>query len=123
MNNIISFNDFITESGFFSKERKVARLIPYIYTPSIYSNRFGSSDELVYVDSENKHPDPKNIMLWGWNEKGETVSDFKKYFKRSGRIVEIPYYVPTKGITANQEKKIKIDTILRWINSPEEEIA
>jgi len=136
LNNMLAFSDFEknwkpeeskktkrTEVGLdIVKEgvdsvTKTAKLIPYTYHHSLFSSKIGGEPELVYVDADHKHPDPSKIMLWGWNEKGETISDFKRYFERKGKSIEIPYKVPSRGITANSEKTLKILAIKKWIET------
>lgn len=136
LNNMLSFSDFDkswkpeeskktkrTEVGLdIVKEgvdsvTKTAKLLPYIYHHSLFSSKIGGEPELVYVDADHKHPDPSKIMLWGWNEKGENISDFKRYFEKKGKTIEIPYKVPTRGITANAEKTLKFMAIKKWIET------
>jgi len=104
LNNLQSFDDFEknwkpeeqkktkrTEVGLdivkedVNRKKMIAKLIPYKYHGGVLSNKIGSEPELVYVDSDHKHPDPSKMMLWGWNEAGETVSDYKRYFEKIGK--------------------------------------
>ena len=99
--------------------KKTVTLIPYTYTISmiaaLHSGYGKIGDSLtVWVDKDNKHPDPSRKMIWGWDTKHRLISDFKEMFERKGKEIKIKYSV--EGCwTAHEEDERKEAAIGKWI--------
>jgi hypothetical protein len=90
--------------------KKTATLIPYEHF------EWGATMR-VWVDKDHMHPDPNKMLIWGWNDCGETVpGDFKRSFHKIGEPVQIPY--DTSGVhTASDVTKRKLEAIKKYILS------
>lgn len=101
----------VAEKGGTVEKTESVTIVPYQYNGSNYK------EQTVWVDTKYKHPDPSHIMLWGYGEIDDTVSDFSKAFTKSGKGITLEYNVP-RFSTANQEKGIRANTIREYIGQP-----
>jgi hypothetical protein len=91
-------------------KKKIATIIPYEHF------EWGKTKR-VWVDKEDMHPDPSKLLLWGYDDCGETVKgDYKRSFTRKGKTVRIPYSI-THVYTASDEKKQKVQAIRKYLRS------
>lgn len=87
---------------------KTTTIIPYNYTGFNYPN------QKVFVLKDSPSPDPLKKMLWGDGTISQTVSDFKGFFEREGKAIEITY-TPPKYATSNQEKAALSQAVKNYI--------
>jgi len=94
-------------------------LLPHFYYNMVETG--GDSDFVVYVDKDNKHPDPLGKLIWGWDRDGNTVrGDFNRYFERCGRAIILTYDT-TYCKTASQKQIKRNKTIVDYIESLKKE--
>jgi len=80
----------------------------YVYTE--YSDSI-----VVFVDTENVHPDPSKQLIWGYDESGVNVSgDFKRKFEKIGKPIKIPF-TPKSMPSHGQEKSARLNALRGWI--------
>tara|TARA_Y100000034_G_scaffold25708_4_gene30566 strand:- start:4680 stop:4997 length:318 start_codon:yes stop_codon:yes gene_type:complete len=94
---------------------KTVTLIPYFYAPP-YSDKVYN----VWVIAKDKHPDPLNLMTWGYAKLGGDVvrvSDFNRFFERSGDKKATLGYSIRGASTAFMEKERMLRVIYGWVRS------
>ena len=89
---------------------KTARFELYRY----FGMESGFKEIDVYVDLDRKHPDPAKLMIWGKDVEGNTVSDFKRSFTKTGRVTPLRY---AEASTAHQEQLNKIDAFDEFLEA------
>lgn len=62
----------------------------------------------VYVDLSRKNPDPAKLMIWGKDIEGNTVSDFKRSFTKTGHVTPLRY---AEASSAHQEQLNKMEVL------------
>jgi hypothetical protein len=76
------------------------RILIYEYSGCLRPVR----DTLIYVNADRKHPDPFRRMIWGVDASGETVIDYKDFF-RLVRGKDIPTYDRPTWAAIQRRKK------------------
>lgn len=91
--------------------QKQVTLLPYEY----YG--FEGPRGLVWVDKDNKFPDPGRRMNWGRSasDPNIVVSDFQRQFSRTMADTATITYVVPPMTTASAEQKIRLEAIKKWI--------
>jgi hypothetical protein len=110
---MITHNESVIISNgvrYFKEEQGgIARIQKYMY------NVHGTETP-VWVDLDNKHPDPSKLLIWGWDENGDHVQgDFKNRFTPTKEKHEIPWSVNERHSTRGKEIKAKADAIKKFI--------
>lgn len=95
---------------------KEIKIVPYMY------NGWRYPKQIVWVDMSNKSPDPSKLMIWGYGEKNDPVSDFKGFFEKAGAPV-IMHYTHGKYSTHSQEVSKKIEMIRGYVYAKDEKMA
>jgi len=96
------------------KGRGEATLLAYEYQENLWSDPI-----IVYVDKENRHPDPSKLLIWGYDKNGDLVKgDFKRNFTRLKKIrpIKVAYRIPPR-LSALQEKEIHVESIKEHLSS------
>ena len=77
------------------------------------------NDRLVYILKDSPSPDPLGLLLWGYEKNGGFLpGDYKGKFEKTGKVFKIQYSIG-KNATANQEKMIKNEAIVKFLLSKE----
>ena len=84
-------------------------IIPYMY------NGFNYDKQKVWVDTKYKSPDPSKLMLWGYGEIDDPVSDYKRCFEKAGSGITLTYKIPPLT-THNSEMDIRAEAIRNYIS-------
>ena len=100
--------DSFKSGGTMAPGDKVIKITPYQY------NGWHYKKQLVWVDSSNKSPDPMGKMIWGYGEIDDPVSDFKGFFEKAGKTVEM-HYTPARYESHSQEVSRKIEMIRGYV--------
>jgi hypothetical protein len=89
-------------------EKRKGMLIPMVHTE-------WGRENLVFVDSENKHPDPLGKLTWGRGIDGNVYpGDYNARFKRVGSTIPFTYSI--EGCrTSAQEQTCRISAIRKEI--------
>ena len=69
----------------------------------------------------NKSPDPGGLMIWGYGEVNDPVSDFKGFFTRAGKSVEFEYH-PERYESHSQEVSRRIEIIRGYVYADQETV-
>lgn len=88
-----------------------ARITPYTYYD------YGT-ERLVFIDEDNKHPDPSHKLLWGYEKNGDFLKgDFKNKFTKAGKTIHIKINYPHQTLTATDEQKARFNAIETYLRT------
>jgi hypothetical protein len=96
--------------------KKMERLDIQRYKYNGFHSSTGRRGDIIYVDLQNKHPDPLKKLIWGYHKNGDLASgDYSGFFEKVGSPVSFEF--AQTGRTAAEEKSLRHKAIIAALKS------